>query len=127
MRSAHGHWRIPGPTIYHSYRLSFWYVFSFLSQLDTLQHVFKVTNSFLLSGPSSATLKISVKPTLSLGIVTAALLGEVILYFELKRTELQELFRIYQKLQEDNDALRTTNVFSKEARSRRCVVFPFHR
>lgn len=59
----------------------------------------------------------SLGPSISLGVVTAALLGEVILYYEVKRSELQELSKIYSKLMEDSEALTTTNVFLKDVRA----------
>lgn len=59
----------------------------------------------------------SLGPSISLGVVTAALLGEVILYYQVKRSELQELSKIYSKLMEDSEALTTTNVFLKDVRA----------
>jgi hypothetical protein len=58
----------------------------------------------------------SLAPSVSLGIITTALLGEVFIFYESKREELQELLALFNKQRSDNEALRTTNIFSQEVR-----------
>jgi hypothetical protein len=56
----------------------------------------------------------SLAPSVSLGIIATALLGEVFIFYESKRQELQELLSLFKKQRSDNEALRTTNTFSQE-------------
>lgn len=56
----------------------------------------------------------SLAPSVSLGIIATALLGEVFIFYESKRQELQQLLSLFKKQRSDNEALRTTNTFSQE-------------